>query len=238
MTNYNLSYLWNNEKVYFAYVHIQGDNDSKELFLKFVRGRGHKYSNFWDAERNMDKDIKDIDHISFHKDGNIHITYKGSKKDHFSEKKLPQSISNMPKNSYIPLFTISINNPNKFEQFLGSNSAPEIGEYIADMNWNIHNKPFSITCFAIRNNCDPFLTLESKFPGVFDISDSLCFPYGINDKIGVVFMFSRGLIIDRTQSYINPKYDREKIIFEDIPVLGFSIFPSDQHLRSILSENI
>jgi hypothetical protein len=204
-----------------------------------VRGQSHQFSNFWDAESNEDIDTKDIDHISFHSDGTIHISYttSKSKKAHFFERKLNYPISKLPDNSYIPLFTLSINIPQTFASYLGSDTAPEIGEHIADLQWDIHSKPFSFTLFAIRNNEDPISIIANRFPNLFEIPDSPLFPYAINKNIGLMFMFSKRLVLARNQEYVNPRHmSNEDMKFEDLPVMGISIVPSDKRLLRL--ENI
>jgi hypothetical protein len=50
-------------------------------------------------------------------------------------------------------------------------------------------------------------------------------------------MFSKRLVLARNQEYVNPRHmSNEDMKFEDLPVMGISIVPSDKRLLRL--ENI
>lgn len=231
---YNLSYKYEDKKTYFTSLHLKGENETREVIMVFVRQKELNASNFWDAENGKDIDITKMDHISFHADGNVLISYYNPKKQHYFERKLAFPIAKLPDNSYIPLIIFSVNNLVNYGKYIGLPAVFDNGKNVADLMWDVKNEPFSVGVFVFRNDCDPFEILNIKFPGVFIASDTAWFPYAINKDTGMLLAFSKKLILPKDNNFINPKYlNKEGLKFEQFPVMGMSLVPSDGRINQL-----
>lgn len=229
MDIFNLSYKNGSSKVYFLSLHVQGKVGEREIIIKFIWNRDKRPQNFWDKESNISKDTTNIDHLSFHKDGSVLLTYNDPKKNHFHEKKLAFPLKSMPENSYISLIIFSVNIPEKHSKYIGKTEVFDNGNNTADLTWDNKNSQFSVACFLVRSNFETRL-LESKFPGIFDINNCALFPYAINQQVGLLFAFSKKIALPNDYDYVNPKYRKQKLSFDKIPVIGMSIISSDDHI--------
>lgn len=237
MDVFNLAYKHGDKKVYFTSLHLQGKDETRELIFKFIWKKELPPKNFYDAENQIDTDIKKIDHITFHKDGRILMSYYKPKKAHYFERKLQTPISKLPENSYIPLFVFSVNSPSRHAEHIGLSSMPDIGDNVADLTWDAKEQPFSVGVFVVRNNFDPSI-LEVKFPGVFVAQDTALFPCAINKSTGLLLAFSKKLVIPRDNGYISPKHLKNADLhFDEIPVIGISLIPSDERIRQLIERN-
>jgi hypothetical protein len=231
---YNLSYKYEDKKTYFSSLHLKGKNETREIILVFVKKKELNASNFWDAESGKDENVTKIDHMSFHSDGNILLSYYNPKKQHFSERKLKYPISKLPDNNYIPLIIISVNNLLNHSKYIGLPRIFDKGENVADLMWDVKNEPFSIGVFIFRNDCDPLEILNIKFPDIFITSDTAWFPYAINKNTGMLLAFSKKLVLPKDNNFINPKYlDKDGLKFEQFPVMGMSLVPSDKRINQL-----
>lgn len=236
MDIYNLAYKYEGEKIYFTSLHLQGSDGAREVIFKFIWKKGLTPKNFWNAENKTDLNITKIDHISFHKDGRVLLSYYSPKKEHYYERSLKSPISKLPNNSYVPLFVFSINNLANHHGHIGSSTVPDIGDNVADLMWDVKNQPFSVGVFVFRNNCDPNAILSVKFPDVFVASDTAWFPYAINKNTGLLVSFSRRLVLPNNNQFVSPKILKNKNLeFEKYPTIGMSLAPSDNRINSLIS---
>lgn len=234
MDIYNFAYKYVDKKVYFASLHLQGKDETREVIFKFIWKKRLTPSNFWDAENEKDMNITKIDHISFHKDGKVLLSYYNPKKEHYYERSLGCPISKLPDNGCIPLFIFSVNNLSNHFKYIGSPTVHESGNSVADLMWDVKNQPFSIGVFAFKNNCDPFKILNVKFPNIFITYDTAWFPYAINKNIGLLVAFSKRLVMPNGNQFINPKYLKDKKFkFEKYPATGMALIPSDKRINSL-----
>lgn len=233
MDVYNLAYKYKDKKAYFISLHLQGKDETREVIFKFIWQKNLKPNNFYDAEFQTDINITKIDHITFHKDGGVLLSYYSPKKEHYFERKLPIPISKLPENSYVPLFVFSVNNLQNHLNHIGIPSVPDIGDNVADLMWDVREQPFSIGVFAVRSNFDTAI-LETKFPKTFIVSDTAIFPYAINKDSGLLLAFSRKLVIPRDKGYISPKHlENKSLQFDEVPAIGISLVPSDERIKSL-----
>lgn len=233
MDVYNLSYKSKDKKTYFISLHLQGKDETRELIFKFIWKKDLPPKNFYNAENQTDINIKKIDHITFHKDGKVLMSYYKPKKAHYFERKLQTPISKLPENSYIPLFVFSINNPSRHAEYIGLPALPDIGDNVADLMWDAKDQPFSVGVFVVRNNFEPSI-LEAKFPGVFVTQDTALFPYAINENTGLLLAFSKKLVVPRDNGYISPKHLKNvNLRFDEVPAIGISLIPSDERIRRL-----
>jgi len=232
MDIFNLAYENNGEKVYFSSLHFQGVGTQREMIFKFIWRKDRRPSNLYDPENGVDEKITNIDHITFHKNGEVVISYYKPKKCHYFERKTPTPIGTVPGNYYAPLLIYSINNLNGFKSYLGRSSIFDSGENVADLSWKVHNEPFSIGIFVMSNKLEPQM-LEMNFPGIFKVEDTAWFPFTVNKDTGLLLAFSKKLVLPDDDKFKNPKYKNKSYKVEEVPTLGIRLVPSDERIRQL-----
>lgn len=235
MDVFNLSFKYCQKTNYFASIHLQGNEVERELVFHFIWEKDKKPSNFWDSESQSDLMIKRIDHITFHKDGRVHLAYYQDRKRYFQENSMPAGISKLPENSYITLLLISINSIHDFSQYMGRSIIKEIKGNRANLLWNYKKDSLSVGIFIISNKLDPIHFLTNKFPSVFDIGNIAWFPYAVNKKIGLLFAPTFKLIDYRNIKFVNPRFIKNNNLrFDNIPTLELALMPSDTRINSLI----
>jgi len=220
-------------------------NEKRELFFWILWDK-IKPSYFFDGLDNSEQDIKNIDHISFHKDGTIHIRFydQSSNADKIIHTKLVNTILGMEQDKYGPLLTISIYDSNLFKKFIGKDDPVVFNKFQhTQLKWDIEGiEKFSLVFFLVGGHINHRLMLEKNFPGMFNMGASpyLMNFFGDDSKLEmengeVKKVNDLGLLVAFTTKTI-PRPPKEAITgtrkFDRIEIpLGINITPSDEKIR-------
>lgn len=158
--------------VYFMQI---SHNDKRELFFRTLWGEV-KPTHFFDWLYNKEFDIQSIDHISFHKDGNIHLRYRDAskKRDKIFDKKLLNTLWEMSMDCYAPLLIFSIHDIQTFKNHIGIDKPQLMRDcpntsYNFDIDWT---NQASFVVFLVWGNVNHRAMLETHFPNMFNINAS------------------------------------------------------------------
>jgi hypothetical protein len=160
---------YNNKNYHFATLKFKFN---KELIYVFEFFDKRKMVNFHDFETGVEKTQRTVDHISFHRDGKVHLCYKNikGKGRKMNEVKLKGNPFCIPNSQYAPLLVHSI-----YFDLLRMNIQKEISDIDSqDIFFEVFpSKKFSIVLFSLGAEVNYRSMLSSKqFNGVFNISKS------------------------------------------------------------------
>jgi len=244
----NCGFNWQNEITYFAQL---SHNDKRELFFRILWGKVRP-SYYYDGLESREQDIMNIDHISFHDDGTVHIRYfsPGKKKEKIHHTKLQNTILTMSQDVYGPLLILSIYDIETFRKHIGTATSLVFeGSQNIQYHWEIENtNQFSLVFFLVGGNVNHKLMLDTHFPSIFNISASpfLMNYFGDENQVvmehdEVVKVIDLGLLIGYTTKVIprppprvlvGPKKSKEFTKIENM--LGLSLVPSDDKIRGLV----
>ena len=243
----NFGYKKSERVLYIA--HLSRNND-KELFFRFILG-DIRATHYYDGVNKVEEDINSIDHLSIHRDGGTHIRYYGlSKKPRKIVSNKLKPLPEMPQTVYLPLFILSLYDIDSSRKFIGKSSPLEYkGIPDVDFTWDIHsNNQFSLVFFLVGGDVNIPIMLQSHFPSVFEIDDSVgltnCFGNEINIVAANQLVFKESnlrLLIGFTkrviqrppaQIVVSPK-DLGSLDKVQIPI-GFTVTQSDQRINSLV----
>lgn len=244
----NCGFNWQNEITYFAQL---SHNEKRELFFRILWGKV-KPSYYYDGLESREQDIKNIDHISFHNNGTVHIRYYGAgkRKDRIHHAKLQNTIPNMSQDVYGPLLILSIYDIRRFRKFIGRETSLVFeGSRNIQYHWEIESaNQCSLVFFLVGGNVNYKLMLDTHFPSIFNISASPFLMNYFGDESKVVMEHGEvkkiddlGLLIGYTpkviprppeQALIGPKKSKESPRIENM--LGLSLIPSDDKIRRLV----
>lgn len=237
----NFGFKKRDEVTYFA---LLSHNEKRELFFQFLWNQV-KPSYFYDGLDNSEKDITNMDHISFHKDGTIHYrTSNSSKKpDKIFDKRLKNTIVAMPQNTYLPLLIFSVYDVEELRKHIGK-SIPRTYVNFSNTSyyWELENtNQFSLVFFLIGADINYKLMLPTHFPTIFNLKASplLMNYFGDEDKVEmengeVTKVNDLGLLIGYTEKFIpRPPSEvlvgskRKKSVQRIENMFGLTITPTD-----------
>lgn len=231
-----------NKQGKLAYVLQLSNNERWELFFRPIWGQ-LKTSHFYDGLDNTDKDIRKIDHFSFHEDGTIHLTIKDASgyRDKIYHRKLANTITTMPDNGYGVLLIYSVYNFSFVEKYL-SKSTPL--KFKDTKNVSLHVEygdinQFSLVFFLLGRSLDAKRMLQSHFPNVFNPGNSIVIgDYMVDEKNPSNYL---QLLVASTNKVIpkppisvldgSKKFKQFKRIENP---MGFSLACSDEHIREMV----
>ena len=163
-------------------------NNNQELFFRFMLSK-IRATQYYDGVDKTDYDIRSMDHLSIHKDGTTHIRYFNlSKKPRKIKQNKSPSLAEMPQTNYLPLFILSLYDIDKSWDFIGKPIPIEYKQTPnADFTWDIHEKnQFSLVFFLIGGDVNVPIMLQTHFPSVFEIDDSVGLSNCFGDEINIV----------------------------------------------------
>lgn len=223
-------------------------NEKRELFFRILWSQVRP-SYFFDGLDNSEQDIKNIDHISFHLDGTVHIRFHDqlNKPDIILHTKLKNTIKEMGQDKYGPLLIISVYDLQQFKQFIGKGNPLIFDKFQnAQFRWDVQGfKKFSLIFFLVGGHVNHQLMLETHFPGIFNkkASPYLMNLFGNESKIEmengeVKKVNDLGLLMGFTTKVI-PKPPVETLSgtkkFDRIEnLMGLNIIPSDEKIRRMV----
>ena len=242
----NCGFKWENEITYFAQL---SHNDKRELFFRVLWGGG-KPSYYFDGLENKEQNITNIDHISFHNDGTVHIRYydAAKKKGKIYHTKLHNTILNMPQNVYGPLLIFSIYDVDAFRKYLGKATSLSFnGSKNIQYQWEIEDtNQFSLVFFLVGGDVNYKLMLDKHFPSMFSVSASPLLMNYFGDEKKVVLEHGEikkvndlGMLIAYTKrviphpssgAYVGPKFQKFTRIEK---MIGIHLVPSDETIRQL-----
>lgn len=232
-------------------------NNSRELFFHFLWKKNLRPTYYFSGFDDGEKDIKNIDHISFHNDGSIHMKYLEDKKPYKNIKtikipKLPTSQEILGSSCYMPLAAISIYDSEKLFDFVG-NENPLAFKEGSNINlfWELEDtNKFSLVLFLVGSSVNYKKLLEDKFGGIFNVSASRLFMNYFGDEnkvklnelgevteindIGLLVGFTKKVIPFPSPSHLlGPKKKKQKteIILD---CYGLKILPTEESINSFI----
>lgn len=244
----NCGYNRQNEITYFAQLSY---NKKRELFFRILWNKV-KPSYYYDGLEGREKDITNIDHISFHSDGTVHVRYfgKGKKKDKIFHTKLQNTIQNMPQNVYGSLLILSVYDIETFNKYIGKPTSLVFDNtQNVQCNWEIENtNQFSLVFFLVGGDVNYELMLKTHYPNIFNIAASPFLMNFFGDETKVVMergevtkINDLGLLIGFTpkviprppeKALVGPDKSKEFSRIENM--LGLSLIPSDDKIRQLV----
>jgi len=244
----NCGYDWQKEITYFAQL---SHNKKRELFFRIFWSKV-KPSYYYDGLEGREQDITNIDHISFHSDGTVHVRYfgTGKKKDKILHTKLQNTILNMPQNVYGSLLILSIYDIETFNKYIGKPTSLVFDNtQNIQYHWEIENtNQFSLVFFLVGGDVNYKLMFETHYPNIFNISASPFLMNFFGDESKVVIEHGEvtkindlGLLIGYTpkviprppdKSLVGPDKSKEFSKIENM--LGLSLVPSDDKIRQLV----
>ncbi len=243
----NFGYKKNGRVLYIAHL---SRNNNQELFFRFILSK-IKAAQYYDSVNKIDEDIRSIDHLSIHKDGTTHIRYSGlaKKRGKIAGNKLKPLIE-MPQTSFLPLFILSLYDIDRCWDFIGRPTPIEYERTPdVDFTWDIHEKnQFSLVFFLVGGDVNVPIMLQSHFPSVFDVSDSVgltnCFGNEINIVMANQLIFKENdlrLLIGFTNRVISrpqievgasPRMRQDADRIEN--PIGFTVTQSDERINKLV----
>jgi hypothetical protein len=247
--NLNCGFDWQNEITYFAQL---SHNEKRELFFRILWGKV-KPSYYFDGLESQEQDVTNIDHISFHDDGTVHIRYYNvaKKKEKIYHAKLQNTILTMSQDVYGPLLILSVYDINAFRKHIGkATSLVFEGSQNIQYHWEIEDThQFSLVFFLVGGDVNYKMMLSNHFPSVFNIAASPFLMNYFGDENKVIMEHGEvkkvndlGLLIGYTpkviprpshQTLVGPKKSKEFTRIENM--LGLSLVPSDDKIRRLVS---
>ena len=244
----NCGFNCQNEITYFAQL---SHNEKRELFFRILWDKV-KPSYYYDGVENREQDIMNIDHISFHGDGTVHVRYfsEGKKKEKIEHTKLQNTIPSMSQDVYAPLLILSVYDISTFTKHIGkSTSLAFEGSQNVNYHWEIEaTNQCSLVFFLVGGNVNYKLMLDTHFPSIFYRSASPFLMNYFGDESKVIFehgdvkkVDDLGLLIGYTskviprppdQALIGLKKSKEFTRIENM--LGLSLIPSDDKIRRLV----
>ncbi len=224
-------------------------NEKQELFFRVLWGQ-NRPTYFYDGLDKSEHDIRNIDHISFHEDGTIHlISYDSSnKRDTISHTKLAKPIGQLLPNEYIPLIVFSIYDLEKAKKHVGQSvplahrkSGDVQKQKNVDAYWEIEDaNRFSLVFFllgwhSVNVLLDVKSMLQTKFPTVFNIGSVLYIGDYLEREASVL-----GLAIAYTEKVIPPPEDglmgtkKSKELKRTEVLYGFNFVASDEKIWQLV----
>lgn len=244
----NCGFNWQNEITYFAQL---SHNEKRELFFRILWGK-RKPAYYFDGVENQEQHITNIDHISFHNDGTVHITYYNAtkNKEKILHTKLQNTILSMRQDVYGPLLILSIYDIDKVRKYTGTSTSLRFGNtQNIQYHWEIEDKQkFSLVFFLVGGDVNYKMMLETHYPSVFNISASPFLMNYFGDEAKVIINHGEvtkvndlGLLIGYTtkaipyppsQALVGSKKSMEITRIENL--FGLSLVPSDEKIRRMV----
>lgn len=237
----NFGFKKRNKLTYFV---LLSHNEIRELFFQFLWNQVNP-SYFYDGLDNSEKDITNIDHISFHKDGAIHyrISNSSRKSDKIFDKRLKNTIAAMPQDTYLPLLIFSIYDVEELRKHIGKLTPRTYVNFSnASYHWELEDtNQFSLVFFLIGADVNHIVMLQKHFPAIFNIKASplLMNYFGDDDKVEikngeVTKVNDLGLLIGYTENVIpRPPSEalvgskRKKSVERIETMFGLTLTPTD-----------
>jgi len=161
-----------------AYIAQLSHNEKWEVFFR-PRWGETKPSYFYDGPNNTEQNIRNIDHISFHEDGDILFRIKDAAgyQDKIQDKKLEHTITTMPKDCYGALLIYSVYDFSLVNEYFSKPSHLTFNDsQNVDMLIEVQEieNQFSLALFLLGENVDTKAMLLSHFSPAFIPGNSIC----------------------------------------------------------------
>lgn len=227
-----------------SYILQLSHNEKWELFLRPLWGN-KKPSNYMNGLDMSEREIRNMDHFSFHEDGTIHLRIKDASgnRDKILSKKWPGSIKTITETEFATLLVLSIYDFAWVKELV---SRPKSLKFKGSRNVSVlidhpNRNRFSIVLFLLGAQLDPKSVLQTHFPAVFNLGQAMCIqdylvdigdqhrPHVLQLLVAITDKVLRGPSVDDVEQYKKLK----QLPRVDVPV-GISVAPLDDHIRSMV----
>lgn len=224
-------------------------NSQKELFFRILWRKRNKPTKLNDFVENRHQDVDTIDHVSFHRDGTIHIAYRRkSKTEHLLHNKII-NIYEMPQSQFIPLIVFSIYNVDEMINNIGTKHLSGISRdsknsvtFRSDLK---SQKKYTFAIFLIGAEVDHTTFIQNNYPGLFYLSDGVILNiFGDGSKVisnssdevtkcndyGIV-VAQTDKVLDRSSYSLSEKLNKLEVRHQQM--MCFNICPNDNTLKCL-----
>ncbi|MBP7006993.1 MAG: hypothetical protein KBB16_02950 [Candidatus Pacebacteria bacterium] len=163
-----LTFEQNGQLFHFASIKI--DRDKNELIYVFYFKDKKGLVKFVDYEKNPPEEamVRLPDHISFHRDGKVHLKYKDEKgrMGPVDEKRLPNTPFSVGKDQWALLLFHSLYEAQERALPIEVN---EDHKHSREISIGSKTGRFTVVLFAVGESIDEVAMLNSHFPGIFEV---------------------------------------------------------------------
>jgi hypothetical protein len=239
------------EPLYFCHL---GLNKDRELFFSILWDKSLRPTTFNDGLDGSERSISNIDHFSFHKDGNVHmrIYNESGRKEYKHYIQLNEPIDKLPKNQFACLFILSIYDSNLFKGLIGKDSELLFKDH-SNVSFEVSagdRKNFSIAFFLVGSEVNHKTLTQRHYPGIFSEEEGrqkfIYNIFGDEDAVTIVDdvlveVRDLGILIAVSEKVI-PKPSSEQIVSGkqlktakriEIP-FGLNLLSSDNKINSLV----
>lgn len=217
-----LTFEQNGQSFHFASIEIA--RDKNELIYVFYFKNKKGLVKFVDYEKSPPEEsmVRLPDHISFHKDGNVHLKYKDAngEMNPVDAKNLPNTPFSLGKYEWTPLLFHSLYEAQ--EQTLPV-EVNQNHNHLRELSISSKTGRFTVVLFAIGESINEVAMLNTHFPGIF----------GVHAILGNIWLSSASLkpYQSRLLVAISSKamYPRHKALF-----FAFGTIPPEKAIRAIV----